>query len=370
MSLPPLLARPDRGAPPLRGSSSAREAVMNHPGCLRYIFAFVPVDSFRFVAPVSRIFRREYLLTVHDHSTRTLLLHAAATPRTAQLWLNDGRPLQPLAVMAARWGRLDVLRSLSDDDGGWPFVPFPDGYFMCVAAASNGHLHVLEWMLTNELAVWNSTMSNAAAHYGHVHVLQFARDRDYPMNGNELSMSATNGHLNVVIWFGEQGYRLDADTCSIAAQFGHLHILEWLRAHECHGDADTCARAAAGGHFHILQWLRANGCPWNDDTCCAAAENGHLHILQWARANGCDWDERTCWRAAGKGHLHILQWARANGCDWDAMTCNSAAYHGHLHILQWARANGCPWDAAVCFQVAREWEHAEIVEWMIVTLNM
>jgi hypothetical protein len=369
MSLPPLLARPDRGAPPLRGSSSGRETVMNHPGCLRYIFAFVPVDSFRFVAPVSRIFRREYL-SVHDHSTRTLLLHAAATPRTAQLWLDGGQPVKPLAVMAARWGRLDVLRFLHDGGVWQPNPRYEDGHDIGMAAALGGHLHVWEWMLTNQLVVWSDRMSDAAARDGHLQVLQFARDRDYPMSGNVLTISACNGHLNVVIWLGEQGCRLDADTCSSAAQFGHLHILEWLRAKECHGDADTCANAAYGGHFHTLVWLRANGCPWGPRTCWRAAENGHLHILQWARANGCDWERRTCARAASNGHLHILHWARANGCDWDAMTCFGAAINGHLHILQWARANGCPWDAAVCFQVAREREHAEIVEWMIVTLNM
>jgi hypothetical protein len=77
--LPPLLVarrddNDDRGTPPpppLRGSSSAREAVLNHPGCLRSIFAFVP-DSFRFVAPVSRFFRREYLARENDDRTLPL----------------------------------------------------------------------------------------------------------------------------------------------------------------------------------------------------------------------------------------------------------------------------------------------------------
>jgi hypothetical protein len=374
MSLPQphLVARPDdddREAPP-PPPVRAREVVLNDPELLQDILAFVPVDSFRFVAPVNRIFRREYL-AVHDNSTRTLLLHAAATPRTAQLWLRDGRPVMPLAVMAARWGRLDVLRYLHDDGWLWPLLTRDrDGHVICMAALSGGHLHVWEWMLTNQLAVWSDRMSNVAAQNGYLQVLQFARDRDYPISRLLLYPCTVNGRLNVVIWLHEQGHALHADDCSNAAQYGHLHILEWLRAKECHGDTETCAAAATGGHLHILQWLRANGCPWGPRTCEAAAEDGHLHILQWARANGCDWDERTCSTAARNGHIDIVQWARTNGCDWNNQTCFWAARNGHLDILQWARAHGCPWDAEECFEAAREREHAEIVEWMIVTMNM
>jgi hypothetical protein len=317
--LPPLLvANPDddRGDdPPLR----ARETVLNHPDyLLRHILAFVPDDSFRLVAPVSRTMRRAYL-AAHHNSTRTLLLHAVATAHTAQLWLDDGLPVMPLAVMAARWGRLDVLRYLHDGGGaGWwsPFTPFPDGYDICVAAAAGGHLHVWEWALTNAVAVWNDDMSNAAARDGHLHVLRFARDHNYPMSWQELRWGAMNGHLNVVMWLREQGY------------------------------------------------------PWDEMTCAAAAGGGHLHVLQWVRANGCPWDGDTCAEAAKQGDLPMLQWARANGCDWDARTCKAAAQNGHLYILQWATANGCPWDAAACFQAAMDEGEEEIVQWMITTGNI
>jgi hypothetical protein len=73
-----------------------------------------------------------------------------------------------------------------------------------MAAALGGHLHVMEWMLTNELAVWNVSMSNAAAEKGHLHVLRFAQSRGYPMRTpylQEFQGPARNGHLNIVIWF-------------------------------------------------------------------------------------------------------------------------------------------------------------------------
>jgi hypothetical protein len=333
--LPPLLARPDdddRGAaPPLTEFSPAREIVLNDPGLLRDILAFVP-DAFRLVAPVRQIFRRQYLAAHQDGSTRTLLLHATATPRTAQLWLDDGRPELPLAIMAARWARLDVLRYLHENGG-----PLTPGQNSCKAAASGGQLHYLEYALTNELAVWDMSMSNVAAQNGHLNVLRFAQARGYQMSGHELRLCARNGHLNVVIWLREKGY-------------------PW--------DARTCAEAARGSQLHVLQWLRANGCPWDARTCAEAAYGGQLHVLQWLRANGFPMDARICAEAARGGQLHVLQWARANGCPWNTWTCYYAALSGHLRILQWARANGCPWDAAQCLSGAVAFRKTEIVEWI------
>jgi hypothetical protein len=359
-SLPPLLARPDddRSAPPpLR----ARETVLNDPGFLRDILEFVP-DSFRFVAPVSQTFRRHYL-AAHHNSTRTLLLHAAATPRTAQFWLDEGRPVQPLALMAARWGRLDVLQCLHV--GRWQWTPYGrNGHNICVAAASGGHLHVLEWALNNELAVWNDEMSDAAAENGRLHVLRFAQARDYPMSGQELGLSAANGHLNVVIWLREQGHPWDEFICAAAAGGGQLHVLQWLRSKGCPWLADTCREAAREGHLHIVQWARANGCHWGPLTCAVAASRGHWHIVQWARANGCPWDAQTCTAAASNGDLHMLQWAKAHGCPWDGETCSWAVRSGSLHILQWARANDCPWSVVDCLQTAMRRRDTEIIEWI------
>jgi hypothetical protein len=336
---PLLLPRPDdddRGArppPPLR----ARKKVLNHPGCLSHILAFVP-DSYRFVAPVSRIFFVQYL-TAHDDdmSTRTLLVHAVATPRTAQIWLNDGRPLLPLVLMAARLGRLDVLRYLHDLGGGWPLTPDVDGYDICMAAAPGGHLHIWEWALNSDVAVWDVSMALRAARDGYLEVLRFAQSCDYPMSGHEFRLSAQHGHLNVVMYLHEQGIPWEVDTCASAAQGGHLHILQWLRANDCPWDADTCSGAAEGGHLHVLQWARTNECPWDVDTCRVAAQEGHLHVLQWARTNGCPCDAQTCAAAAARGDLPMLQWARAHRCPWNELECGRSRMSRYLAVgtSQW-----------------------------------
>ncbi len=126
--------------------------------------------------------------------------------------------------------------------------------------------------------------------------------------------AASDGHLDVLQWARAREYPWDEETCRDAAGGGHLAVLQWARAQGCHWDRWTCAYAAKNGQLAVLQWARAQGCPWDVFTCRVAAENGHLAVLQWARAQGCPWDKGTCKLAARNGHLAVLQWARAQGC--------------------------------------------------------
>jgi len=155
--------------------------------------------------------------------------------------------------------------------------------------------------------------------------------------------AAKGGQLRVLKWLRERNCPWDEDTCEGAARNGHFEILQWAREEGCPWDFNTCLGAAKGGHLEVLQWLREKRCPWNSLTCMGAAKGGNLEVLQWAREEGCPWDIWTCYAAARKGRLEILKWARANGCPWDSQTCTYAAVNNKLGVLRWAIENGCPY---------------------------
>ena len=105
---------------------------------------------------------------------------------------------------------------------------------------------------------------------------------------NDLCLvAAFNGHLAVLQWARVHGCPWDESTCSRVAKNGHLAVLQWARAQGCRWDGTTCAYAAMNGHLEVLKWARAQGCPWEERTCEAAAVGGHLEVLRWARAHGC-----------------------------------------------------------------------------------
>ena len=161
---------------------------------------------------------------------------------------------------------------------------------------------------------YRGNLCAAAARSGQLEELKLLRADGCPCDIRTSCAAATGGHLEVLQWLRGNGRcPWNIRMCSAAAQGGHLEVLQWLHANGCPWDTETCSGAARGGHLEVLLWARANGCPWDLNTCQEAATGGHFEVLQWLRANGCPWDATTCYCAARGGPLEVLQWARANG---------------------------------------------------------
>jgi len=171
----------------------------------------------------------------------------------------------------------------------------------CQAAAKNGHLEVIRWLLANKCPWDVTTVGNGAAKHGHLKVLQFAIEKGF------------------------------------------------------HPDESTCAAVASKGNLRMLKWLRKQNCPWNRETCDQAANKGHLFVLQWAAENGCPVDATTTQAAASGVHLEPLRWLVERGCPWNVEICNSIVdrwkcLNNPKHVekikewMYWrlAKERGCP----------------------------
>ena len=334
----------------------------------------------------------------------------------AWLLAHGDRPWdESLCERAAQEGNLEMLQLLKTNAAPWNHL------LVGVAAASSGHVEVLDWSKANGCLfdqAYHETIAAAAASAGHVAVLEWAStngclfDEAYfgivvdaaartghvavlewsSVNGcdfDEMIMEGEGyylstlcsvhaedfGHLSVVKWATGMGFEHwdDYDVTVAAAAHGHLHILEWNRnlSDPFEWDHDIFYAAAGGGQLHVLQWLFKNSpdpYPWDEVLCNAAAFGGHLHVLQWLRSgpNPCPWDSDVCKNAAIQNSLELLQWARTNACPWDEETCSTAARFGHLELLQWARnvPEPCPWNAATCSTAAQN-GHLKVLKWAI-----
>ena len=278
---------------------------------------------------------------------------------------------------AAFHGDLTTLRWALPQQGN-------DGALYCAAAAAGGQLKALQftrrldcaWEVEDPDWPWAKNAGVAAASGGHLAVLQWARAQQPPCPWDALTCTAAaeGGHLAVLQWARSQPPPCpwDESTCTAAAYGGHLAVLQWARAQQppCPWDEETCRLAARQGQLAALEWLRAQQppCPWDKSTCIAAASGGQLAVLQWARSQRppCPWDESTCTAAAYDGQLAVLQWARAQQppCPWGVSTCIAAAFRGHLAVLQWARAQQppCPWDEKA-FTAAASGGHLAVLQW-------
>ena len=90
--------------------------------------------------------------------------------------------------------------------------------------------------------------------------------------------AARNGRLDVLQWARAQGWFWNDWVLTNAAYHGYLPLLKWAQEHDGEWSEDTCSMAALNGQWDTLKWLHEQGCPWDADTCARAARGGHLSL--------------------------------------------------------------------------------------------
>lgn len=244
--------------------------------------------------------------------------------------------------------------------------------------ATNGHLHVLQWMHEAEHPRFHLTPSIGslwrAAQNGHLAVAKWLYEIGVSEDGAKIKAidkAAANGHLDMVCWLHSTGkFAFTAEAMNSAALNGHFTVVRWLHEHWSNKSdraLHAMDNAAANGHLDILKFLHAH----RQDGCStaamdSAAANGHLDVVKWLnenRSEGCTTHAMD--GAAANGHLQIAQWLMQyghEGCTTKAM--DGAAANGRLDMVRWLeenRSEGCTPDA---MDGAAASGHLHVVKWL------
>jgi hypothetical protein len=171
--------------------------------------------------------------------------------------------------------------------------------------AKIGQLDVLKWAVLEQGSNWfQKSIAVAAASAGHVLVLDWMTDHMPFLNGSFFveflwksvaEISAENGHINVLEWLqvelaspvlfqGEmQNSFFSEKVCAAAAYGGQIGTLDWLRhaSPSCPWDATSPARAAAAGHTNVLRWLDKRSCPIDHTAITEACNHNQIGVLKY-----------------------------------------------------------------------------------------
>lgn len=238
----------------------------------------------------------------------------------ARLKMRAFHPLTPQAFAsamraAASSGSLDAVRwlSLHVEDG------FADG--VLESAAFAGQLDIVQWLYakqreTSRMHVCSFDGLQHAAELAELNAFQWMYPYPYEdCHGSTFTMdgAATNGHLHVVEWLHwHTTMGCTTNAMDGAARNGHLKIVQWLHVHRSEGcEKYAMDGAAMNGHLEIVQWLhehRQEGC--TTDAMDLAALFGHLEVVQWLHANRHEGCTSARYAAASKGHIHVVQWLK------------------------------------------------------------
>jgi hypothetical protein len=133
----------------------------------------------------------------------------------------------------------------------------------CLLAAGFGHLDALKWLRVHGCP-WTIEANSAAASNGHLEVVQWlvAQNPSQIAVHGPLMEAVRNGDLEMVGWLAPRTV-LKSTYCLTAAQTGQLETLKWLRAQDppCPWDHGSMKN----GHVETLRWLRDQDppCPWD-----------------------------------------------------------------------------------------------------------
>ncbi|GIL81225.1 hypothetical protein Vretimale_1204 [Volvox reticuliferus] len=300
---------------------------------------------------------------------------------------------------------------------------------LMAAAASAGHLHVVQW-LRRRGCPWGTAMA-AAAEAGHLEVCQWLLSSGCSL-GRALVAAAYGGQRNVCQWLlQEAACSWEQAAARAAAATGHVDLMDWLlhypkrstdmtsvqidwqglvtaaaqgcdlvtlqRLHRqwvestgSFGGGGGSSEAAALDHALSLrsfftaaiesarpdwrekvEWLRGLG--YRADTAvfaCTAALPDAVDRLAWLRQQGHPLDSCVLRRAAAAGNLAAVQYLMALGVMPLLGAFEDAAEGGHLGVLQVlftaAVATGAAGvAAAAALRAAARAGHLPIITWLV-----
>lgn len=160
--------------------------------------------------------------------------------------------------------------------------------------------------------------------------------------------AASDGHLSILRWVVSAGHVPTEYTMRHAAFGGHIDIVKYL--HEvagCPWSSLTTRYAAMGGHVDIIDYAINNGCDYCEysQITDSAARNGHLHVLKYARRKfdkNCDMNDPNA--------VSLRRAFRSYG-NWSGV-CSTAIIHHHYHIVDYVirkKLDPCDFIGNICY---------------------
>jgi hypothetical protein len=181
-------------------------------------------------------------------------------------------------------------------------------------AATLGDLETMKWAIAENTGTAGTAANHAsdffvpvieaAASGGHIHILQYL----IPNDNMELfykkvtRVAARHGHVTILEWASENTDFIWAYLCFLAAIEGsQFKVLVWLQEfaikrdqyHDLMKHPHPMLMAAQVGDIEVFKWLRNNGMKWHPLTYTVARNSFHDDIAEWALKNGCPKDEHS-----------------------------------------------------------------------------
>ena len=214
---------------------------------------------------------------------------------------NDCPTSSIVCERAAEDGQLECLKYLHEV-AGVEWEGQKKGGSLAAAAAKNGHLHILKYLVEKDYDIPRPRACDEAAENGHLECLKYLREvAKAPWDKKTVLGAAENAHLHILKYLAERKYSCWLSwghdrACTLAARAGHLECLKFLReVMKMPWGKQAGVSAVIGGHHNILEYLYKSKYPhFTAEMCTQAAKQDDVPALKYLRdVCKAPWDEET-----------------------------------------------------------------------------
>jgi Ankyrin repeats (3 copies) len=300
------------------------------------------------------------------------------------------------AYHACYGGHLDVIKWLNNHGG----VFSPD---MMAIAASQGHLHLVQWLHAFRSEGCSTDAMDRAVQNGHLDVVKWLlRNRTEGCSRWAMSSAITGKHYDVIQelydccsddWIGalvdeaaksgsfdlvRWAYNTYPKTCtpealSFAALSGNKEVFNWLHTKmqiQC-PSASVISKLAFKGDLEMMQDKRIDTSDMIEhpyiriDAMQSAAINGHIHILEWLYDPSVRPQGASIFEAAARaGKLNSIKWLHEHEFPSDGRAMDEAARAGHLEVVKWLHFNRTEGCSTQAMANAAERDHLHVMQFL------
>ncbi|EFA75935.1 hypothetical protein PPL_10509 [Heterostelium album PN500] len=198
---------------------------------------------------------------------------------------------QSVVDVACKYGHLEIVRYFLEEKPQQESSIGICSTSALSAAASNGHLQVVKYLFESVKLQWDFDIYSLVTIFekGYLQVIEylcsnFGNDK-LELRVEYFDAAASNGHLQLVQWIHanrSEGFTREA--INRASEHGHLSLVQFLHENRSEGcTKDALHMAACNGHLEVVQFLWENRTEgfYSGQTLNMVAARQHLHILEY-----------------------------------------------------------------------------------------